>query len=399
MVSQSGDSIYQIGLMWLVLELTGSESITGLVAMAAYLPAVLFSLLAGVVVDRYNRRRIMLGADAFRFAIILLLPVAHLMGQLNPLVLGVNAFALAIAATFFNPARDSFIPQIIPKSGLMRANSLIQTSWQFSLLLGPALAGILLHYVGNIHLFTVDSLAYLLSFFLILAIRKQSPPHLSPTLEPVEKSQSPKQQNSLKPGFTEIMNGLTWTVKHPVIFPLLLITIADNLFIMGPAIVGTPVLIKIEFGLGAESYALIMGCYAVGMLLGTAGLLTFGSRFRKGQVLLVGMILDGLTFIPIYFIDSIEALAIIIIIHSLAIPMLTISRASLIQSIVPSHMTGRIFALVNLSVIGMAALSSGVSGFALDQWGAHTVFLIIGICGAMCGILGWIFAIKLKNQK
>lgn len=428
MVSQSGDSIYQIGLMWLVLELSGSESVTGLVAMASYLPAVLLSLFAGVAADRYNRRKIMLSADALRFGIVLVIPFAHLAEQLSPAVLGINAFTLAIAATFFNPARDSLIPQIVPKNGLMRANSLIQTSWQFSLLLGPALAGLLLYYVGNVHLFTLDSLAYLSSFVFIFLIRYASP---SLSYRPVENREGENMHNPSdpryseennpnqppprfpegnekggrlqtvprKPGLVEIREGLVWTFRHPVILPLLLITIADNLFIMGPAIVGTPVLVKIELGLGAESYALVMACYAIGMLLGTAALLTFGSRFRKGQVLLVGMILDGLTFIPIYFVNSIEILAVIIIIHSLAIPMLTVSRASLIQSLVPNHMTGRIFALVNLSVIGMSALSSGMTGFALELWGARTVFLVIGVGGAMCGILGWIFAVKLRKQE
>ena len=384
MVSQSGDSIYQIGLLWLVLELSGSESITGLVAMAAYLPALLLSLPAGVAADRYDRRRIMLSADAARTLIVLAVPVAYLLGLLSPATLGLNAFAVAIAATFFNPARDAVIPQIVPRQGLMRANSLIQTSWQFSLLLGPALAGLLLHYVGKIHLFTVNSFAYLLSFIFILFIR--------PGTVPVKTDKK-------KPGFHEIHAGLKWTIRHPVILPLLLITIADNLFIMGPAIVGTPVLVKKELGLGAEAYALIQACYAVGMLLGTAGLITLGSRFKKGRVLLVGMMLDGLTFIPIYFVNSLGQLAVIIVIHSLAIPLLTVSRTSLIQSIVPGEMTGRIFALVNLSVIGMSALSSGASGFALENWGARWVFLVIGSGGTLCGILGWLLARKLRESE
>jgi len=70
MASQSGDSIYQIGLLWLVLELSGSTSVTGMVAMASYLPAVLFSLVAGVTADRNDRRKIMLVSDAFRFFLI-----------------------------------------------------------------------------------------------------------------------------------------------------------------------------------------------------------------------------------------------------------------------------------------------------------------------------------------
>ncbi len=113
--------------MWLALELTGSESITGLVAMAGYLPATLLSLWSGLLADRKNRRTILLGADLARTIIVLFIPLAFFTGVLSPWLLAVNAFALAIAATFFNPARDAMIPQIVPADGLLRANSLIQT--------------------------------------------------------------------------------------------------------------------------------------------------------------------------------------------------------------------------------------------------------------------------------
>ncbi|PJA29189.1 MAG: hypothetical protein CO189_03045 [candidate division Zixibacteria bacterium CG_4_9_14_3_um_filter_46_8] len=380
-VSQSGDSIYQIGLLWLALELSGSEMVTGLVAMSAYLPAVFFSLVAGVTADRYDRRWVMLSSDAVRFLVVLMLPAASMLGFLNPVFLGINAFAIAIAATFFNPARDSLIPHIVPKEGLFKANSLIQTSWQFALLIGPALAGGLLHFFGKIHLFTVVSLAYLISFLFVFLIRFSHQRNLSgPVL-----------------GFAGIRDGLRYTIRHRVIFPLLLITIADNIFIMGPAIVGTPVFVKEVLGMGVESYALIQACYAIGMLIGTAALLSYGGRFGKGKILLLGMILDGITFIPLYFVNSMLGMEITIIIHSLAIPMLTVTRTSLIQNFVPTEMTGRIFALVNLSVVGMSAISSAMSGFLLSILGAPVLFLIIGIGGGFCGLIGLMFARDLRN--
>ena len=76
MMSQSGDSIYLIGLLWLALELSGSESVTGLVAMASYMPAMLLALFAGVAADRGDRKRIMLAADGFRALTVLGVPLA-----------------------------------------------------------------------------------------------------------------------------------------------------------------------------------------------------------------------------------------------------------------------------------------------------------------------------------
>jgi MFS family permease len=381
MASQSGDSIYQIGLLWIVLELSGSTSVTGIVAMASYLPAVLLSMLAGVTADRKDRRKIMLISDAFRFFLVLLIPGVFLVGFLNPHFLGFNAFAIAIAATFFNPAKDAFVPQIVVKEGLLKANSLIQTSWQISLLLGPAIAGVMLHYFGNVHLFTACSSAYLFSFILVFLIRP-----------PRKFSGTTKGATGLK----EVKDGLLFVLRHSVIFPLLLITIADNLLIMGPAIVGTPVFVRETLGLDAEAYAIIMACFAVGTLIGSGGLFLFGGRFKKGHILLTGMVWDGITFIPLYFIQTLSAAAILVTIHAVAIPLLVVPRTSLIQDIVPANMTGRIFALMHLSVVGMSAISAGLSGLILELITAQTLFLLIGIGGGLCGFAGWIFAKDLR---
>jgi MFS family permease len=324
----------------------------------------------------------MLSADAARALIVLFIPLAHYFNLLNPLFLALNAFALAIAAIFFAPARDAIIPQLVPETGLMRANSLIQTSWQLSLLLGPALAGLLVNFVGNVHLLTVTSAFYLTSFFFVLFVQ-------------------PKPWTTIKSssgsGLTEIKAGLSFILKHKIIFPLLLLTILDNIFIMGPAIVGTPVFVRQELKLGIDAYARALFCYAVGMLLGTLILLNISDRFKKGKILLLAMALDGFTFVPFYYVRSLLQMEIAIIVHSLVIPLLTVPRTSIIQKTVPTEYTGRVFALVNLSVVGMTAISSAMTGFALEIWGARLVYFVIGIAGGGCGLIGWFWAKNLRR--
>lgn len=383
--SQTGDSIYHIGLIWITLELTGSETVTGLVAMASDLPAILLSLAAGVAVDRYSRTRLMLGADAIRALVVLAIPLMMILGILTPTWLGLTAFALASAAAFFNPARDAFLPQIVPQDGLLKANSLIQTSWQMALLAGPAVAGAVLHYWGKLPLFYSAAAMYALSFLGILLIRGPSP--LPPTAMAAGS----------RFGIGEIREGLLYVARERVIGPLLLLTVLNNLFIMGPAIVGTPVFIKKDLGLGADAYAIVEGCYAIGMILGTGLLLYLGKRWSKGTSLLVGMIFDGLTFIPILWIESLFALEVAIVIHAIGIPFLTVSRAAIIQKLVPPEMTGRVFALVNLAVVGMSAISSGLAGPALELIGARSLFAVIGIGGGLCGLFGIIALKRLRE--
>ena len=111
------------------------------------------------------------------------------------------------------------------------------------------------------------------------------------------------------------------------------------------------------------------------------------------------MFVDGVSFIPLYFIRSLSGTVIIIIIHGLAIPLLTVGRISLIQGIVPANMTGRIFALIHLSVVGMSAISAGISGFILELMNVQTLFLFIGIGGGLCGVFGWLFAKDLRMSE
>ena len=102
-----------IALPWLMLELTGNKSLTSYIAMSAYLPIVLFGLFAGVLVDRYNRKWIMIFSDVLRALLVSIVPLALIFDFITPMLIGVITFLLATFATFFYPARDSLIPHIV----------------------------------------------------------------------------------------------------------------------------------------------------------------------------------------------------------------------------------------------------------------------------------------------
>ncbi|MDK9699747.1 MAG: MFS transporter, partial [bacterium] len=231
-------------------------------------------------------------------------------------------------------------------------------------------------------LFTATSLFYFGSFLFIFLIRVQEP------RVAVQEDHS---------GWKDIRQGLSYAAKHPILLPLFILTVADNLLIMGPATVGTPIFVKQELQGSATAYATTEVSYAVGMLTGTGLMLYFGKRFKRGKLLLWGMFFDGVTFIPIYFIDSLLALQITFVVHSIAIPFLIVPRAAIIQTIVPENMTGRIFALINLAVVGVTAISAGVTGIAVESFGVRVVFAAIGIGGGICGVIGLWFARQLRE--
>ena len=132
LISHAGDAVYMIALPWLLLELTGSTSLTSLVTISAYLPAILFGLIAGVIVDRYDRKKIMIFADIARTVLVAVIPAAIVFNFISTMLIGCVTFLLASFATFFYPARDSLIPDITTQEELTSANSAITISGQMS---------------------------------------------------------------------------------------------------------------------------------------------------------------------------------------------------------------------------------------------------------------------------
>ncbi len=374
LISSTGDAIYQIALIWLVLDITGSATITGLVALSAHLPAMLFGLLAGVFADRYHRLRLMLFSNITQAAIVFTIPILLGLGYENITMIGLLAFARSAFGTLFPPALNAFVPTIFSASQLVRVNSLLATSAQLAYFIGPAAAAVLLNFISLQNLFTLDGISFLLAMGLLMTLRtaseKKKPAPVSQTLD------------DLKLGLDYVLR------RQRTIGMIIALTIINNLFIMGPAIVGMPILVKTTLNGCASDYAAIEACYAIGMLISSFVIYRLDKRLHKGLTLMLGMIVDGLTFCLLFIAPSVPVVMVLIIIHALGIPMITISRTAIIQHYVPNELQGRVFSMVHLAVVGLTGISSALVGVAADFIPMPTIFLIIGIGAAICGVVG-----------
>ena len=374
-ISHGGDAIYQIALPWLVLELTGSKTTTSLVAVSAYLPAVLFSLFSGVLVDRFDRRRVMMFSDGARMLLIALLAVYLLKGGTSPVVLGIIAFLVATFATLFYPARDALVPDLVTPDRLTTANAFISTSGQFAHLAGPVLAGALVALVGIYHLFTLDALSFAASLICLAMITfRQAIPR--------------KVRTGTASHLSDMMAGLRFVRREQALGLLILLTAVNNLFIMGPAIVGTPIFVREVLLLDFKAFAVIEAFMAGGMLIGSLVVWRLGREVNPSAVLFTGMILDGITYSLLFLVTTYTQTCMLLLIHGIGIPMITISRTTIIQRAVPGHYRGRVFSMVNLSVMGLTAISAGLIGPLAEVFPIGDIFLAIGMGAALCGLIG-----------
>ena len=373
-ISATGDALYQIALFWLVLDITGSSTITGLIAMAAFLPAMLFGLYAGVIADKYNRKLIMIFSNLSQALTVIIIPIILYFGYENMLLIGILAFVRASFSTFFPPALNALVPMITSKDRLISVNSILATSGQLAYLIGPLAAGLILSVVSIQSLFIIDSTSFLIAILILSFI-----------ILPARTKKPEKQFSSIQ----EIFSGIKYAEEHKPLGALFILTIINNFFIMGPAFVGMLILVKDALGGSASQYAFVEAGLAFGMLIGSIFVYRIKNRINIGKLLLIGMILDGITYSLMYFAGSVNYVFIFIVIHALGIPMITISRTAIIQKHSPNKYHGRLFSLVHLSVIGVTALSAAVIGIVANYIDIKIIFLFIGIGAALCGAVGF----------
>lgn len=397
-ISGTGDSVFSTCVGFLVAYLAARQSTVevefavGLTRTVDALPFLLFGAFAGVLADRFSRRGLMLLSDLARALVLGLLPALYFAGWLQWWMLPVAAFVTYTFSTLFNPARDALIPELAGGASLLKVNSFFQTSGQLAFVVGAGLVGILLAPEvlggstgpdGIAWLLAYDALSFAVSFACILALRVAAP------AQPASTRESSLQQ---------LRESLGSAVRDGRLRGLLFLTAMDNFFIMGPAIVGGMFLVRNFLGLETWAYGVFEACLAAGWMLGTLLVARLGQRVRTGHLVLAGMLLDGLTYVPFLWLESFGAFLVAIFVHGLAIPLITVGRTTLIQRHYPRERLGRIFSLVAITVQGFTALSAFTVGALLAVLGPRELFALGGALGALCGVIGLSFTALRRTE-
>ena len=395
-VSQMGDAVFQGGVTWLAVALTASASATGWAVFLSAAPFLLLGPFAGAWVDRGDRRRIMVASDVARAAILLALPLVARSAGLSYALVVTTAFLLACASTPFLPARDALLPRLAEGRSLVRWNAAYQTSGQLAQLAGLFLGGLLLGAGSGrpsadgmdrvVGVLALDGLTFVASALTLAMLR------VPPAGGGTSAAASPRSHV-----WADARAGLADAARDPLLLGLLALTALDNLAIMGPAIVGAALLVQGVLGLGAGHLAWFEGTMALGFLVGALVIARFGAAWPKGRMILVGMTLDGLTYVPFFWVRSYATALVLIFVHGLFIPAIVVGRTSLLQHHVPEGRRGKVFSLVHLTVAGMTALSALASGAIAEATDAPTLFLLAGVFGTLCGVAGFAVLPRLRR--
>ncbi|MER3423720.1 MAG: MFS transporter, partial [Nitrospiraceae bacterium] len=170
-VSQIGDSLNKVALLWFVYELTGSALKMTLIGLLQTIPPLLLGPLIGVYLDRLPQKPVMIWIDLLRTVMVLLIPLLHALDALTLNRLYALVFLIAIFSTVFGPALASSVPLVVPRARLIAANALLQTTTNIGVLVGPAISGVGIALIGAEHVLYVNGATYLISALCLMPIR------------------------------------------------------------------------------------------------------------------------------------------------------------------------------------------------------------------------------------
>lgn len=380
-VSQLGDWFNSVAVYALLLDLTHSATAVAVMMVVQLLPSAVIGPLAGVLVDRFDRRRVMIAADLLRGVLILGL---LLVTSADRVWLAYLVIGLAVVATsFFEPARSAMLPAVVSRRELLTANALSAATWATMLAVGAALGGVVTAALGRNAAFLVNSASFFASAVFIWRI-------LAPPPEPAAA-----QGSTLAPG---LVNGLRYLRDNPGVVAL--VSIKGVWAMAGGILLLLTVFGERVFRTAGSTAAGIGILYAArGIGAGVGALVTrsaFGNdpdRLRRGLgpgYLLVGLSYVGLAVAP----DIWTASAAVVAAHA-AGSVLWVGSNVLLQLSVPDRVRGRVFAIDFALLTLVSAGASYATACALDMLGLgpRTMAAVIGALFVVPGAV-WLRATR-----
>ncbi len=368
-VSLIGDQFYFIALPWLVLVLTGDPLQLGIVLALAAVPRAVFILVGGAYTDRFSPRTMMIVSNLARVALVGLLAFVILGGIVEMWMVYVLAFSFGVADAFFYPASMAIVPRLVGKKDLQGANMLVMGAMQLSMFAGPVLAGVLIAYFATAAT-ELDGIGYALLLDAVTFVGSMG------ALAMMSGGRRPKRA---KEGtFGAIRRGFAYVWGDLYFRAVLLTLLVVNFLMVGPLIVGIPVLADERLG-GAAAFGLVMTAFGGGSLLGTVlGGLLPRPEARFGKVLLSLLAVMGASMAAIAFMDSVITVSLAVLAMGAANGYVMVVGITWFQTRTDERMMGRMMSVIMFTGIGIEPISMLFAGF-LVNWQGDWMFFIVGM--------------------
>jgi len=352
-ISLVGTWMQNVGEGWLILTLTNSPFYVGLTSALSSLGVLLFSLYAGVIADRVDKRRVIIYMqvafmlEAFTVSILVW---THVVAVWQVLLL---ATALGLASAFDIPMRQSFIVEMVGKEDLMNAIALNSSLFNGARVIGPAIAGVLIGALGIAWCYFLNGLSYIAVIAGLLMMRLPYNPN-------------PARTTSAWTGFREVLAYLRGDRRLRV---LMLLTAILSVFGF-PYISMMPVFARDVLHRGAAGYGALTSSIGIGAVIGALGVALASARIRRrGRLMLIGGTAFGILLILFSASRALWLAMALLALTGCAMIVNNSLTNTLIQTAAPDHLRGRVMGFYSFVFVGMAPFGAFMFGLVGEHIG------------------------------
>lgn len=358
-VSQIGDALNKVALLWFVYELTGSALKMALIGLLQTIPPLVFGPLIGVYLDRLPKKQVMVWVDLIRAVMIALIPIMYAQDALSLDRLYVLVFLTSIVSTVFGPALSAAVPLLVSEKQLTSANALIQSTFNIGILLGPAASGVGIALIGAQNVLYVNAATFLISALCLM------PMHLQETI-PV--SQRLLDLRALK---QDLLVGFRFVFLQQRTVAVLMVT--ATLYSLGASafVFILPVFATQLLGVGPVELGWLWSSLGVGMLAASVWLARrkqLNDLHNRMRIISRSMAIGGIAVCGLSVLETPLLATILILVIGGCTALFTPVVWALLQEITPRHMLGRVF-----TTFSTGAMSSAMAGMAGFGWAADKV--------------------------
>ena len=392
-ISLCGTFLTQVAVIWLVYSLTHSGRILGITAFAGQVPSFALGPFAGVWVDRLNRRRLIVitqtlaMCQSFALAALVYFFGAHTRGVVDGLIL--LAFVQGLINAIDMPGRQAFLVEMVDdREDLANAIALNSTMVHGARLVGPALGGFLIHYVGAVWCFGLDGASYVAVIVALLAMRLR--PYVA----------RPRKASVL----AELREGFSYVWGYAPIRSLLILMAILSLTGMPAFSVLMPVFAQAlggAGGRGSETLGVLMASSAAGALVGAIYLASRRSVVGLGRLIAIAACVFGVTLAAFSFSRHLGLSLLIAPVGGFAMLITFASSNTVLQTLTEDEKRGRVMSFFTMAFVGMTPWGNLLAGTASDYLGGglRGAARTLTICGGFCILAAVSFAIKLPSLR
>ncbi len=371
-VSLIGSWMQQVGQGWLALELTNDAFLVGLVSAMGSLPVLMFSLYAGVLVDRTDKLRLVFIAQMLFCLEAAVLWWLTWSGNITYGWLLALATMQGMISAVEIPARQSLFVELVGREDLLDAIALNSSGFNLARIIGPSIAAIVIAQAGLAWCFGINALSYVAVLGGLFLIRL-------PPFKPVIQRLTPLQG---------LVQGVRYMRATPAVSALMRIVAVYAIFGI-PDLVLMPVIARDVLGTGASGYGFLLTFVGVGALAGALTLAARARRIRRGRWLMVSSYAFSILLVIFSFVRSVPVAAGVLLFTGLTMIINSALANGILQTVVPDELRGRVMSAYVFVYVGLSPIGSFLAGAVARAVGANWA---IGVGGAiMLGYTLWAF--------